>query len=189
MRGQNGGPKTKPGKTIVSRNAIKHGITSTLPVIPGMEREEDWIRHRDAILDSFQPEGGFEQFLAHRIAFLAWRLQRVARYELAVISAQLSTTEEHLAFADAYIYGPGPVLEQAEGKRHDLPEPTEDELAQCRELRIIPWKDNLDNIMRHESQLHRQLLQTHHELEALQARRRGEPVHLARLDISSPPAI
>ena len=42
--------------------------------------------------------------------------------------------------------------------------------------------------MRFESHLHRQCLQTLHEIEALQSRRLGKPVTLTRLDISAPPA-
>jgi hypothetical protein len=42
--------------------------------------------------------------------------------------------------------------------------------------------------MRYETHLHRQWVQTLHELEALQQRRKGLPTHLARLDISASPA-
>jgi hypothetical protein len=41
--------------------------------------------------------------------------------------------------------------------------------------------------MRYEAHLHRQYIQTLHELEALQARRRGERTPLARLDITGAP--
>jgi hypothetical protein len=41
--------------------------------------------------------------------------------------------------------------------------------------------------MRYETDLHRIWLQTLHELEALQARRRGQPAPLGRFDFSGPP--
>lgn len=41
--------------------------------------------------------------------------------------------------------------------------------------------------MRFEAHLHRQLLQTLHELEARQARRQGEQAPLARLDVQGVP--
>ena len=41
----------------------------------------------------------------------------------------------------------------------------------------------LEKVMRYEGHLHRQLLQTLHELEAMQARRAGRPAPLARLDV------
>jgi CRISPR-associated endonuclease/helicase Cas3 len=53
--------------------------------------------------------------------------------------------------------------------------------------RLLPDNDTLLKVMRHESHLHRQFVQTTHELEALQLRRRGEHSPLTRLDISAPP--
>jgi hypothetical protein len=41
----------------------------------------------------------------------------------------------------------------------------------------------LERIPRYEAHLHRQLMQTMHELEALQARRRGEVTPLGRVDV------
>jgi hypothetical protein len=38
------GPKTEAGKSIVRLNAVQHGVLSTTPVIPPLEREEDWKR-------------------------------------------------------------------------------------------------------------------------------------------------
>jgi len=54
--------------------------------------------------------------------------------------------------------------------------------------RLLPSPSVVANITRYEAHLHRQYIQSLHELEALQARRRGERVPLARLDISGPPA-
>ena len=82
------GPKTEKGRAIASRNALKHGITSSDPVIAGMERQSDWRRHLDGIVASLAPEGELERALAERVALLLWRLRRVARYELAVINSQ-----------------------------------------------------------------------------------------------------
>ena len=43
--------------------------------------------------------------------------------------------------------------------------------------RMLPKEEALERVLRYEAHLHRQLLQTMHELEALQARRRGEWRH------------
>ena len=56
-RGKGGGPKTAAGKAAVSRNAVKHGITSASPVIPGMESDEEWQAYRSGIIESLEPEG------------------------------------------------------------------------------------------------------------------------------------
>jgi len=49
--------------------------------------------------------------------------------------------------------------------------------------RALPHREDTDKVMRYEAHLHRQLLQTLHELEARQARRAGQAAPLARLDV------
>jgi hypothetical protein len=49
---------------------------------------------------------------------------------------------------------------------------------------MIPPPAVLDRISRYETHLHRQLMQSLHELEAIQGRRNGHPSPLARLDIT-----
>jgi ribosomal protein S2 len=53
--------------------------------------------------------------------------------------------------------------------------------------RLIPGALTGPPTQRYEAHLHRQWLQTQHELEAMQARRRGESTPLARLDVISAP--
>lgn len=57
------------------------------------------------------------------------------------------------------------------------------EVEQRSRLRLIPPKGELDRILRYEAHLHRIATSTLHEIEARQARRRGEPAPLARLDL------
>jgi hypothetical protein len=59
-----GGPVTHEGKEVVRWNATRHGIHSHAPVVPGVEKTEDWENHRDGILRSLQPEGHLEEILA-----------------------------------------------------------------------------------------------------------------------------
>jgi hypothetical protein len=89
------GPKTIEGKAQSARNALRHGLACALPVVPGLERVEDWEAYRDGILDSLAPAGALEEALAERIALCSWRLQRVARYETAVTAVGLERVEEH----------------------------------------------------------------------------------------------
>ncbi len=175
-----GGPKTQDGKATASRNALSHGMASTAPVIVGMESQSGWRRHLDGILASLSPEGDLEEALAERVASLLWRLRRVTRYEVAVTVRQVQGTESDLVLADAY--GSGTISKGV------LPAVDPDRVARAQETRILPDPHDLDKIMRYEAHLHRQCLQALHEIEALQARRRGEQTHLARLDITSPPS-
>ena len=57
------GPNTERGKAAARVNAVKHGLRSNAPVIPELESFEDWDRHRAAIVASWEPKGGFENFL------------------------------------------------------------------------------------------------------------------------------
>ena len=57
------GPKTPVGKTVSSRNAVKHGILVITPILPGLESREAWDGHRDAILESLAPVGHMADWL------------------------------------------------------------------------------------------------------------------------------
>ena len=159
--------------------AVTHGITTASPVIEGMEDQQDWERHLDGIVESLSPEGALERTLAERIASLFWRLQRVTRHETATTRDVIRGVAETVLEANRYI-------EAHPEEGHQLIDTSLIIYDQERHLVLEP--PDLDNIMRYEAHLHRQCLQTLHELEAMQARRRGEQTHLARLDISAPPA-
>jgi hypothetical protein len=87
------GPKTSQGKARSSQNAVKHGLRSELPVLPG-ERPEDWQRHHDGVAHDLAPVGTLEQVLTSRVALCLWRLQRVAAYETTVTAAGLEEVDE-----------------------------------------------------------------------------------------------
>jgi hypothetical protein len=91
-----GGPKTQAGKEVARWNSTRHGIRSPAPVIPGLEKAEDWEEHRDGVLESLSPEGHLELVLAERVALLSWRLHRVTRYERETIALSQEKVEEDL---------------------------------------------------------------------------------------------
>ena len=104
-----GGPVTQEGKEAVRWNATRHGIRSPAPVVPGMEKTEDWEEHREGVLESLQSEGHLEEVLAERVALLSWRLHRVTRYETETITLSQEKIEDELAdkrrFGN-YVVGP-----------------------------------------------------------------------------------
>ncbi len=93
----NGGPATPAGKTVSKLNATRHGIRSPEPVVPGVERAEDWQEHREGILQSISPVGHLESTLTERVALLSWRLHRVTRYETESITLSQEKAEDDLA--------------------------------------------------------------------------------------------
>jgi hypothetical protein len=96
MSNPTGGPKTEAGKEVARWNATRHGIRSPAPVIPGLEKAEDWDDHRDGVLESLSPEGHLELVLAERVALLAWRLHWVTRYERESIALSQEKVEDDL---------------------------------------------------------------------------------------------
>ena len=88
---------TQDGKEVVRWNATRHGIRSPAPVVPGVEKAEDWEEHHDGVLDSLSPVGHLETVLAERVALLSWRLHRVTRYETESIALSQEKMEGDLA--------------------------------------------------------------------------------------------
>jgi hypothetical protein len=91
------GPKTDEGKAITRLNAAKHGGLAATPVVPRLERPEEWAEHLAATMASLNPVGHLEAVLAQRIALLFWRLGRVARYERETIAIGQEAVEDELA--------------------------------------------------------------------------------------------
>ncbi len=80
-----GGPRTPEGKARSRLNALKHGLTATLPVIlPGEDPAE-----RQALLDSltrdFKPANEVERILVQRLTHLAWQLRRLPAAEAEIL--------------------------------------------------------------------------------------------------------
>src|SRR5215217_40999 len=102
----NGGPSTREGKEVARWNATRHGIRSPAPVVPGVEKAEEWEDHRDGVLDSLSPVGHLEFVLAERVALLSWRLHRVIRYETESIALFQEKAEDELAKERRFESGP-----------------------------------------------------------------------------------
>jgi hypothetical protein len=177
-KGKGGGPRTKDGKARVSRNAVKHAIYYFDPVlIEGKETREEWEAFRDGIVQSLAPVGTLEEELAESVALTRWRMRRVARFETAAINFRVQETADRLTVADMYLASDKEAVEDPEPMR----------VQGHQEKALIPLEADLNHITRYEAHLHRLFLQTLHELEALQARRRGEKTNLARIDVVAPP--
>jgi len=69
------GPRTTHGKALASKNSLKHGLSANRDVIT-TESQEEFDRHRDALLAELDPQAPMESILADRIVSLSWRLKR-----------------------------------------------------------------------------------------------------------------
>jgi hypothetical protein len=74
------GPKTHAGKKKSSLNALRHGLTSQIVVMP-TEDLHIYHRHLKSFTDEYHPQGATESHLVQALADTAWRLNRVAALE------------------------------------------------------------------------------------------------------------
>ncbi|HEV8574493.1 MAG TPA: hypothetical protein VGR43_07260 [Dehalococcoidia bacterium] len=173
------GPKTAAGKAAVRRNALKHGLLSSAPVVRQVESIEDWEQLVEQLIADKQPEGFLETEFVMRAAGYIWRLRRIGPYEAEKINVSVTQMPEEygeIARFGAKVTG-RPIEDSI----------TPEKVQMQTGIRMLPDPETRNNIMRYEAHLHRLLNQTLHELEAMQARRKGEHTTLARIDVSGSP--
>ena len=142
------GPRTDEGKAASRLNATRHGIRASDPVVPHLERQEDWEAHRLGMVESLRPIGRLEEMLVERAAELSWRTNRVVQYERDEV---------------AKAYSP-----EAPRYWHELREVG---VAGGRQL---PDLAKLGLLTRYEAHLHRSLMQLLRELQRIQDARRSQ---------------
>jgi hypothetical protein len=170
---------------VETTEGLRHWVFSAAPVVSETESEEDWRAHLEGIEASLTPVGHLELSLARRIADLLWRMRRITAFETESMVATLRGAEKQWMSDERFREGMARIPFYGEGFR----EPVDKEawLHKWRAQRLIPEEAVMERVLRYEAHLHRQLLQTMHELEALQARRLGDAAPLARLDVAGPP--
>jgi len=67
-------------------NALKHGMTASLPVLPG-EKAEAFQARVEGWVETLQPRNDVELFLAEMAAQNSWQLERVQRAHVARLTA------------------------------------------------------------------------------------------------------
>jgi hypothetical protein len=93
------GPQTPAGKQRSSLNALRHGLTSQIVVMPG-EDLEAYHAHFKAFSDEYQPSGATEAHLVQALADTSWRQNRIAAIEANVLKfATMSIMPENDAKA------------------------------------------------------------------------------------------
>jgi hypothetical protein len=79
------GPKTEAGKQRSSLNALRHGLTSQIVVMP-TEDLEVYQLHLKSFTGEYNPQGATESLLVQTVADTAWRLNRVAVLEINLLA-------------------------------------------------------------------------------------------------------
>jgi hypothetical protein len=80
------GPTTDAGILKASQNAIRHSLTSTLPLTKS-EQPEDAKQVLEALRLEFQPLGASEEILVHKMAEHLWHQARANRYLVNLLNA------------------------------------------------------------------------------------------------------
>ena len=83
------GPRSQQGKAIVAQNALKHGLLAAQTII-NTENQQEFDRHREQILDQFNPEIPMEAILVDRLVNLSWRLRRTTHLQSQTIDALMT---------------------------------------------------------------------------------------------------
>jgi hypothetical protein len=84
------GSKTDAGKKKSSLNALRHGLTGQIVVMP-TEDLEAYQRHLDSFTEEYDPQGAIEANLVQALADTSWRLNRVAALEASSLSPPPAT--------------------------------------------------------------------------------------------------
>ncbi len=127
------GPRSRAGKAIAARNALRHGMCAAeTPVI----RDEDAGTFRQfhrQVSANLAPHGAVEVAMVERIATLQWRLARAGRIEAAIFAVEQARRTKELAETRVKEKDPGLVPDWRLLKDHPPPPtrpyflPTEDD--------------------------------------------------------------
>lgn len=110
------GPVTPAGKAKSSLNALRHGLTGQVTLMPEEDREA-FNTFCAEISAGFHPENAFERQLAHSVAEDTWRLSRARALETNIFAfghsgaareIETSHPEAHAALVAAQVFSSNP---------------------------------------------------------------------------------
>ncbi len=80
------GPRTPAGKQRSSLNALRHGLTGHVIVLPSEDRAA-YETHTQRLFDDLQPKGALEEQLVQSLADTSWRINRIAALETNLLAS------------------------------------------------------------------------------------------------------
>ena len=146
-----GGVKTDEGKEISKMNALKHGLLSSQVLLEAEKKEKESLAELDILIkEQLLPLGEFENFLTDRIISNIWRLKRLLKIESSLM--EFGNNEMVLILQD----------DKKQESRTQITNMLKNEL--------------FERIMRYEASIERGIFKSLHELQRLQAIRKGEKI-------------
>ena len=92
------GPKTETGKWRSSLNALRHGLTGQIVVMP-TEDMAAYRSHVKSFTDEYHPKGASEAQLVQQLADTSWRLNRAASLEASLYTLAAARQKDPLTAA------------------------------------------------------------------------------------------
>ena len=92
------GPKTEAGTKQSSLNALRHGLTGQIVVMP-TEDLQAYQLHLTSFTDEYHPQGATEANLVQALADTSWRLNRVAALETNLLTLGMAREPDPLSTA------------------------------------------------------------------------------------------
>lgn len=189
------GPRTEAGKESSSGNSTRHGLLSEKYIVLPGEDAAEFEHFEHALKADLAAEGELEECLVARITACAWRLRRILRIEgtffvyhtldqraatARVRASSLRTVSLGESLGDLDFSQPRPEDQAAYREANNRASELESERD---EVPLVPafirdsaGPDAFDKLSRYETRIERSLYRALHELQRLQALRRGEPV-------------
>src|SRR5580658_7694430 len=96
------GPKTSEGKQRSSLNALRHGLTGQIVVMPN-EDLNAYQLHLNSFTDEYTPKGATEANLVQALADTSWRLNRVAALETNLLTLGIANATSPITDAPSEV--------------------------------------------------------------------------------------
>ena len=146
------GPTTSEGKAAVRHNALKHGLVAEHVLLIGEDKDE--LRALgERMVAELQPEGELEEQLVEQIVAARWRLRRMHRVEAGIFEQELTSVTSSTFVVT----------------RHN-----EATMLGQSFIRDANGANAFSKLSRYEIPIERSFYRALHELEGVQAARRGE---------------
>ncbi len=168
------GPRSPEGKTVASRNALRHGLLSRACFMLG-EDSAALDALRAELLAAVAPVGAIEELLTDQLVGTVWRLRRAQGMESGTLGGAFLEHLPGAGFAQARI------VARSIGRDED--QQPQDAMMESAAAGQAARKDTdgmaaLERVARYGAGLERGLFRTLHEIERVQARRMGQNVPL-----------
>jgi hypothetical protein len=101
--GKSTGPRTERGKQRSSLNALRHGLTSKMVILPDEDLETYQKFHDDFFAD-LKPTGEIEVELAFTLVNTQWRLNRCRAFEQTILTGEGSVRDHVESLSKLSLY-------------------------------------------------------------------------------------